>query len=343
MALSILCACSDKQQEQSPHSVMLVSPDNVGTEKIRTFSGVVEEAKEINLGFKVAGQVNRLYVKEGDHVRQGQLVATLDDADYRLGAEALQIQYDQLSAEVGRMKQLHAGKGMSDNDYEKAIAGMQQVKVQLQTALNKIQYTRLYAPVDGYIQRVNTEQSEMVNAGTPVITLLNMNGMEVKTDIPADIYARRDSFGEIICKAVAQDGKEYAMKPVNIVPKADGTQLYRMRLTFVGSPDKTLTAGMNVEIGIQLSGSSTSDTFSLPLSCIFQEEEDTFVWTVDKDSVIHKTKVSIQGTSPNGEAVIGDGLAGNDQVVKAGVNSLHDGEKVKIINNGSKTNKGGLL
>ena len=343
VGLCLFCACGNKQQEAFTHSVMLTRPVPAGVESLKIYSGIVEEAKEISLGFKVAGQISRLSVKEGDFVRRGQPIAVLDDKDYKLGVEALQIQYDQLSDEMIRMKQLHDGKSLSDNDYEKAVAGLLQVKVQLQTALNKLEYTRLEAPVDGYVQRVNFDLSEMVNAGTPVITLLDMNGMEVKIDIPDELYRQRELFGTIFCRSISKGGKEQMMKLVSIVPKADGTQLYRMRLAFSGTPDNELTAGMNVEVGIHLLNSSKQDTFTLPLHCIFQEHEDTFVWTLDKDSVVHKTKVILHGTDENGQALVTGGLKGDERVVKAGVNALQDNEKVKVIDNVSKTNVGGLL
>lgn len=323
-------------------SVMVVSPEVVGGEKVMTFSGVVEEAKEVNLGFKVAGQLSKICVKEGDYVRQGQLIAMLDDTDYKLGAEALQIQYDQLSAEMERMKQLHEGKSLSDNDYEKATAGLQQLKVQLQSSLNQLQYTKLQAPMDGYIQSVGFEQSEMVNAGTPVVSLLNTNGMEVRTDIPASLYRQQKNIGKIVCKTADAEGQ--AMKLLSIVPKADGTQLYKMRLAFAATPDKALTAGMNVDIDINVAADAQGErTYALPLHSVFQDEGETYVWTVGTDSLTHKTRVTIKDEADGARAIVTDGLTGDERIVKAGVGYLHDGEKVKIVGQDSKTNEGGLL
>lgn len=68
--------------------------------RMKCYPGIVREAHTIGLGFKTAGQIERICVKEGDYVRRGQLLAELDAADYRLGVEALQIQYDQLEEEV---------------------------------------------------------------------------------------------------------------------------------------------------------------------------------------------------------------------------------------------------
>ena len=145
------------------------------TTHVINHSGIVREAHTISLGFKTAGQIERIHVREGDYVRQGQLLAELDDADYRLGVEALQIQYDQLEDEVERTKRLFDQKSVSVNDYEKAVAGLRQLGVQLQVNKNKLDYTKLYAPIDGYVQSVNFSPAEMVDAGTALFTLLDMS------------------------------------------------------------------------------------------------------------------------------------------------------------------------
>ena len=87
----ILCltnGCTEKPAETFTRSVMLTTPVRTGAERIKHFSGVVQEKHDISLGFKTPGQIEQILVKEGDHVRKGQLIARLDDADYRLGSEA---------------------------------------------------------------------------------------------------------------------------------------------------------------------------------------------------------------------------------------------------------------
>ena len=187
----VLCllgtGCGDRQAAPFRRSVMLTEPVQAGAGVLRTFPGTVREAHAVSLGFKTPGQIERVMVQEGDRVRQGQLIATLDDADYRLGVEALEIQYGQLEQEVARMTKLYEGKSLSPNDYEKAVAGLKQVGVQLQVNRNKLDYTRLYAPMDGYVQRVNFSQAEMVDAGTPVVDLLDVRRMEVTVSLPASM------------------------------------------------------------------------------------------------------------------------------------------------------------
>ena len=114
LVAALLCSCSGRTaSEPFVQSVSLTTPVALGGETTRTYSGMVKAAHEVSLGFKTAGQIARIHVSEGDYVQQGQLLAELDDADYRLAVEALQIQYDQLKDEVERMKQLFNQKSVS--------------------------------------------------------------------------------------------------------------------------------------------------------------------------------------------------------------------------------------
>ena len=339
--LSLMGCAGGESEKEVVHHVMCVRPLSSGGEYVKSFSGVVKEAREISLGFKTAGQIERIHVKEGDFVREGQLVAELDDADYRLGVEALQIQAGQLEDEVRRMKQLYEAKSISDNDYEKAVAGLRQLKVQLQLNRNKLDYTRLHAPVAGYIQSVNFEPAEMVDAGTPVFSLLDTKRMEVELDIPVEVYRQKDSISGIFCES----GKErkVPMTLVSVTPKADGTQLYRMCLAFGGNVSGKLTAGMSVGVDILLASGGEKGKFTLPVHAVFKEKENVYVWTVDADSVVHKRQVVLDGMDEKGHAVISSGLKGDEQVVRAGVNALQENEKVGVMAEPEKTNVGGLL
>ena len=341
--LGTMSACSDQPKETSIRSVMLTQPEPLGIEQTKLFSGVIQEAKTISLGFKTPGQIMRILVKEGDAVRQGQLIATLDDKDYKLGVEALEIQYKQLSNEVARMKKLFEGKSISGNDYEKAVAGLEQVRVQLQTNQNKLDYTRLYAPVSGYVQSVNFEVAEMVDAGRAIIDLLDVKQLEVEVDLPSNLYVQKDRFGGYFCRSAYGDGQDLPMKLISITPKADGNQLYRMRLAFDGPTAPKLTPGMNVEVGIRTLGDEGTPRFSVPLHAVCHAEGKDYVWVLTDDSKVTKREVELDRTTQAQGAVVLSGLTGNERLVKAGVDYLHENESVMVIEKPAETNVGGLL
>ncbi len=341
---SIFYGCRENNPKETfVRSVETTQPAPLKPVETKSFSGIVQEAREINLGFKTAGQIEEICVKEGDYVKQGQLIARLDDSDYKLGVEALQIQYDQTKEEVERLKQLLETKSITGNDYEKAVAGVKQLKVQLQANQNKLDYTQLYAPVAGYIQSVNFEPAEMVDAGTPLVSLLDVNQLEVALDIPAELFVQKEAICDIYCHTAFAPKHQMKMFLSSITPKADNNLLYKMRLAFEEKPNVKLTAGMNVEVEINLNRDIDSAAFALPFHALFQTNGETCVWIVEQDSTVSRRTVQTAGTDDDGQIIVSSGLDGSEQIVKAGVNVLQEHEKVRIIDKPAPTNVGGIL
>ncbi|WP_417014659.1 efflux RND transporter periplasmic adaptor subunit [Alistipes sp.] len=343
LAAIVLSACSGGRTDAPfVRSVYLTRPVVLGNGTTRTYSGIVRAANEVNLGFKTPGQIARIHVTEGDYVRRGQLLAELDDADYRLAVEALQIQYDQLRDEVDRTRRLFEQRSVTANDFEKANAGLRQLGVQLQANRNKLDYTKLYAPTDGYVQKVNFSPAEMVDAGTAIIALLDVSRMEVEVDIPAVEYLRRDRFTHFACRAAGVEN-EIPLRLSGLPPKADGNQLYHLTLAFETRPDRQLTAGRNVEVCITSTDRLRNRRFALPLGAVFLEGDTPCVWVCDADTVVRRRAVVLDNTDAEGRAVVCEGLNGDEQIVRAGVSALEEGEKVRVVAAPSRTNVGGLL
>ena len=335
------CGHENREKETVYHNVYVITPSEYSEGEQRVFAGVVEENGEIGLGFKTAGELRRICVREGKTIRQGELLAELDDSDYKLGVEALQIQYDQVKDEVDRARRLYEKKSMSVNDYEKALAGLRQLGVQLHVNKNKLAYTRLYAPCSGVIESVNFSVGEMVDAGTSVFNILDMSQKTVTVDIPATLYIKRDLIKGITCVESHKPGKNYPMTLLSIVPKADSNQLYRMKLGFAGNTND-ITPGMNVEVKINISDNET-DAIKIPSSALFRKGDTDFVWIVNQDSTVSLREVEINPEYEGHEVEIVSGLSEDSKIVRSGVRMLHDGEKIRIIGKPSKTNVGGMI
>lgn len=340
----LLAACNTSKEEKFVRSVKLVQPVALGNVSYKSLSGTVKESREISLGFKTGGQIDKILVKEGDFVHQGQTIAMLDQEDYQLGVDAYQIQYDQMKNEVERMKQLYEAKSLNGNDYEKAVAGLEQLRVQLQINKNKLEYTTLKAPVSGYIQTVNYEKAEMVQAGSPIVNLLDVAKIEVEVDIPASLYMQQDKFSGFSCASSLSPNVSYPLTLISINQKASSTQLYKMLLSLTDSHSTKLTAGMNVVVNISLTDAQTDGAgFTLPVNSIFSEQEKSYVWVLRNDSTVSKREIKLQGIDTTGKAIITEGIQGNEQIIKAGVHSLTENEKVHVLPESDKTNVGGLF
>ena len=343
MAAVISCAGGGNAGEPAIRTVKTMTVSQADSTGTLTYPGIVQEMHTINVAFKTAGQLAHINVKEGDYIKEGQLIASLDDADYKLGVEALQIQYDQVSDEVSRVRELYKKKSVSANDYEKAEAGLRQLAVQLQVNKNKLAYTKLYAPVSGYVKSVNFAKSEMVDAGTPLISMMDVSGLEVLTDIAASDYMDRSSFTSISVRAAS--GETCGAKLISIVPKADGNQLYRMTLRInlgVSLMKNSFLPGTNVEVNIGKDGLNAGKEVAIPLSAIRYDVSQAYVWAVGANSSIVRVNVNVT-PSPDVTKAYVTGIAPGDQIVTAGAASLKEGEKVNVLQQPSETNIGGLL
>lgn len=339
MAL-LACSCNSSENvEPSKHSVLTITPAGSAGQTEKHFSGVVNEKASINLGFKTAGQIEKIFVKEGDYIRKGQLLAQLDSKDYMLGLESSEAKYEQMKNEIARMEKLYQSKSISGNDYEKAVAGFKQLGVQLQSDKNKVAYTKLYAPEDGLIQEVNFDPAEMVNAGTPVFVIMSTGRMKVEVNLPQSIYQQKDKIQKTTCEV---NGKTINLRLESITPKADDTQLYKALFAFEGQ-NKGITAGMNVSVDIKMKSEVKGGTLTVPLRTIFEDAGKSYVWVIKADSCIKKTEVQVGGLDKNGDAIINKGLNGDETIVRAGVHSLIEGEKVIVLTDSSETNVGGQL
>lgn len=341
IASLLAVSCTPNETPVNPlHCVLTTTPIANSNLKETKLSGVVNENATVNLGFKTAGQIEKIYVKEGSRVKKGQLLAELDSKDYALGLQSSEAKYKQMTNEIARLEQLYKDNTISGNDYEKAVAGYKQLEVQLLSDRNKVAYTKLYAPEDGVVVNVNFEPAEMVNAGTPVFNIMSSGKMKVEVNLPLNVYQQRDKIASASCVV---DGKNVALQLISVTPKADDTQLYKALFRIVDS-NKNITAGMNVNVMLSMNNQSAKDDSSVmvPLRTVFEEDGKSYVWVIGADSVIAKTNVVIGSVDPQGMVSV-KGLKGGETIVKAGVHSLNDGEKVKPIAEESETNVGGQL
>lgn len=337
-------SCSSDTSETQVRSVKVTNPSPRQGGISKSYPALIKESNETGLGFKTAGQISRVYVKEGDYVKQGQLLATLDAADYQLAVNALQAQYDQMRNEFSRITKLYQNRGVSENEYEKAKAGLEQLGNQLQANKNKLSYTHLYAPANGYIQSVNFSRAEMVDAGTQVFSILDDNGMQVEFDLPV---SESETVNSSAVYKLVYNGNESSI-PLEFIsksPKADGNQLYTVKLGIDSRKSAALTPGMNGTVTITSSTEDNHSTegYNIPLRAIIDNGGVSSVWIVNPDTTVTQRQVTFSGIDKQGMAIVTSGITPEDRIVTAGVNSLQEGEKVTVIEPSSQTNVGGLM
>lgn len=343
--LAALCSCGNHNKiADNPaipvHNVFVTPVETIGGQGVRQFVGIVEECRSVSVAFKTPGEIAKIMVKEGDRVQAGQLLAQLDDEEYSLALQQLQVKYDQTASEIERVKYLYEHDNISKSEWEAASAGFEQLSLELQRSKKKFEYTKLFAPVSGYVTKVNFEKGEIVAAGTPVMEIMDDGSLEVIVDLPVREYARRDQFKSF--SSLDKNSVEKPLQLMSITPKADNNQLYLMRLRVPDGERGSLTPGMTVTVAVSSDAVGGEAACKVPLRSVFNHDGHSCVWVLEADSTISRRNVEVRETVA-GEAFITGGLDGSEQVVRAGVNSLHDREKVNVLNTESDTNIGNLL
>ena len=156
----------------------------------KDFSGIVEAVEYVKLAFRVSGQIINLPVIEGEKVKKGQLIASIDPRDIALQYAATKSAYETASAQVERNKRLLSRQAISVQEYEISLSNYQKAKSEYELSTNNMRDTKLTAPFDGSIEKRLVENYQRVNSGEGIVQLVNTQHLRL---IPARVMcARRD-------------------------------------------------------------------------------------------------------------------------------------------------------
>lgn len=202
-----------------PNPLMTAAVRQGDIENVIAATGKMDAIERVNVGAQVSGQVKKLYIKAGDNVHKGQLIAEIDDqpqrSDLRNAQAALSVAQADLQtrqatlvrqqAQFQRLQQMVKTNAVSRQDFDTAaeawriaqaeLTAQQARVIQAQIEVDKKQldlgYTRIMAPIDGTVVAIVTKQGQTVNAvqSAPTIAKLAQLGtMTIKVQISeADI------------------------------------------------------------------------------------------------------------------------------------------------------------
>lgn len=344
VAVMCVCACSDNKGK-STRSLPTVRIDTVrraGNLVAMEFPGRVVSAQEANLSFKVAGTIARLHVREGNFVKAGQLVAEIDDADYRVQLSATEAEYAQVKAEAERVMALYEEGAATANNYDKARYGLRQMEAKLQHHRNQVEYCKLYAPYGGQVKTVFFEGRETVGAGMPVVGIAGNGTPEILVNLPGPAYLKRNSFTSYSAVFNILPGQVEPLEFVSLMSEANTNQLYPLRLRLARhNPD--VSPGMSVWVTISGEGNDT-ELVRMPSTAIVEDGGISYVFVFDGAThVVRKRAVEVKKLHTDGTAVVSGSLLPGDMVVSSGAHFVNDADTVMPLARTSSTNVGGLL
>ena len=343
--LCLLASCADGSGKQN--RIPSVKVDTVisnGEKSYLQYPGRVKAAQDVDLAFRVSGTIQKIYAKDGASVRKGQLLAEMDPSDYKIQLAATEAKYKQIKAEAERVIALYNDGGSTPNDYDKAVYGLKQIEALYKHHQDELAYTRIYAPFDGFIQKRFFDSHETVAAGMPVLAMLGKGTPEVEINLPAAEYIRRDLFSHYHCTFDIYPDKVYPLQLIGITHKANANQLYNMRLQLEVGERPLPSAGMNTMVSVFYTDGGDK-TLQVPTSALLHQDGKVCVFVYQPATQTVSTKeVSCVRPLSNGATIItSEQLNAGDVIVSAGIHSLKDGDKVRLLEPVSSTNVGGLL
>lgn len=324
------CSHTDKPKPEVVVPVRTVTAEPSVVTSALHYVGTIEEESGAALSFKVQGNVRHVYVREGQCVTKGSLLADIDNETLQQSFNAAKATYEQAEDALKRMQLLHDNHSLADIKFVEAQTQMEKADAMYRIARQNLEDTRLNAPVDGVIGRRTIEAGENVLPGQPVFTLLNIQSVNVRIAVPereigllslqtpaaVDVPAAGDSLykGHICEKGIAAD---------------PATHTYEVRIR-LDNRQGTLMPGMVCNVTVIRPGTTASAGIILPNRCVQVDDEgNRFVWCVEKGKAT-AVKVETGALTPDG-ITVRNGLPEGMKVICEGIQKVSEGTKVRIL------------
>jgi RND family efflux transporter MFP subunit len=209
-----------------------------------------------------------------------------------------------------------------------AEAQVASAQAQLRFAQDQLSYTALAADAPGVVTAVGAEPGEVVSPGRMVVQVAWQGGRDAVFDVPEQLVRTgpRDPVVEI---ALSDDPQVTATGRVReVAPEADpATRTFRVKVGITDPPD-TMRLGATVTGRIRL---AMPPGVELPASALTEANGDPAVWVVDPKSLAVSLRPVKIAQNDRATVVISQGLQPGERVVTAGVQTLHPGQKVRLL------------
>lgn len=311
----------------------------------KEFFGYVKSSSLVDLSFQIEGAIKSVLVKEGQFVKSGQVLATLDSPLYEIEAKEAKynlddaiIQYKNAKSYFERIEKLHAAGGISHNDRDSAEVKMNSAKYQIEIARKKLEYQKkranydkILAPYDGQVVSKILSEGRYVKAGESVLTFQNNKSAEAVIFVPQN-FVNELKVGQEALVLVEAQNKKYGAKIKEIRPTSLETQSFRVKL-IIPSNSPEIKDGMSVSAIFK--GKNKTCAILISTNSIFYENNSAYVFKLLPDkkkentATVQKTAVKL-GEIQNGQIEVLEGLMPNDLIVTKGLDEMAEGKAVKL-------------
>ena len=332
----LAAACSGKkgQAAKAPVAVSVTVVGDGGSVSGSEYVGTVVERVGTSLSFEVPGNVLALRADKGDHVRRGQLLATVDPTSLRDAHRLALATLRQAQDAYKRFEPLHKQGVVSDIRWVEVQTALEQAQSSERLARTQLQRTSLVAPFSGVVSGRTAECGMNVMAGQQIFRLVDISRVDVRVSVPENEVSSVRIGEKAYVTVSAVGGRRYGATVKEKGVEANAvSHTYDIKLS-IDNSDGRLMPGMVCNVRLMDSaGLSNADTqrLSVPLNAVKLDTDNRrFVWLATGG--IAKQRYIIVGDFTDDGVVVTSGLTAGDRVITDGSQKVSDGMKVRILN-----------
>ena len=344
LLLFIFTACKKDIEEEVIRPVKIQEINSSQNENFNIdFPAQISPTQKTILAFKYAGKIKSINFESGDFVKKGQVIATIDDSDYKVNLEAFSKKYEAAKAvaqnaevQFSRAEKLYKGGALAKKDYDNAImqknvaiSTLKEASAGLENARNTLNDTKIIAPYDGYIDKKIVEVGAIVPEGGPVISFISNDITDISVNASLKDIEYIKNASDINFKDNSTE-KIYTLKVKSIAQNPDSINLtYPVTFTFSNlSKDEKFLSGQTGTVTISVKNNENPEIL-IPLNALFEDNGSNVY--LFKNGIAVKTAVEIGELRETNKISIVKGLKTGDKVIVAGVSKLVDGDRVKLL------------
>tara|TARA_B110000046_G_scaffold156333_1_gene167110 strand:- start:743 stop:1921 length:1179 start_codon:yes stop_codon:yes gene_type:complete len=297
--------------------------------------GSVATKQNLILYPEFSGLLTKVYVKEGQKVSKGQLLATIDDAGLWEQVAQMEVQLSLVKTTFERQKRLWEQKIGSEIEFLQAKAtyeGQENAVNQMKSQLAK---TSVRAPFSGIIDDIITEQGTVVGAGaSQLLRIVNLDNMYIEAEVP-EVYLSRIVPGktvEVYFPVLGETLNTKVDQVSNFINPSNRT----FKITIL-IKNKEKLIKPNLTAKIKINDYTNEQAVLIPQSIISENslgEQYIFIaQNINKDNEATAKKMIVKTGKTQGDFLeVLEGLASNDIIINEGARNVKDGQNVKILN-----------
>ena len=291
--------------------------------------GYVEPAENLIVKAEVSGQIVQILTKEGANIKQGQVIAQLDDRDYKSRLSRIEANVRLAKLEYDRIYSLDRKKITAASRLDEIEARLNDVSAQQAEAKLALNRTRILAPIEGQVNEIIAEKGGFLSVGDPVAQILRLSNVKVTVGIPESDVASFLDLKEATVIIDALEKRHVTGKKIFLSRQPRNlARLFDLELE-IPNTDGHILPGMFARV--ELIKSVHEKALVIPLYAVINQGDEQFVY-IESDGSAKKIPVAV-GQLVDWQVHITSGISANDNVIVVGHRLLNDGQPVEVIKN----------